>query len=181
MIKKQDNKGGEAPTLIECLCKSKISEKDIMAHVKTCIHIKATFGTLPEAIDNSIKAAKDNVALKVLYNLFNQSKKLCRSKIKEEQAKKGVPAPPMPAPVPVIPVLPEQPVFPKKPPDHEEIKEVKPAKVDQFLIDQNSVYCKICSTHFLDFNEIMYLQRCPHAFCKKDLKILIFKYKLCGI
>ena len=168
---------------VECICKAKVPLKEIIAHTKQCNHFKVQFGTLTESIDTSLKTAKDQAGFKVLFYLFSQAKSVCGKSIKENGK---VPAPP-PLPVPIVPV--KQYPYPiqndKVPPivkeqNHEEVKVVvsnKNPSGDRYeaRIEESSVFCKVCNTRFLDFNQIIYLEACMHPFCKEDLKKHIFK------
>lgn len=42
--------------------------------------------------------------------------------------------------------------------------------------EENTIFCKLCSTRFTDFKEIIYLDKCAHCFCRNDIKKLIFQY-----
>ncbi len=174
------------PDMVDCLCKTKITAKDFLAHTKQCIHCKATFGTLPDAIDNAIKGAKDSTAHKFLYFLFGHARAICKERF--NSAAKVVVPPPIPGPIPAPAPFLEYP-FPimgsnnsgtgGANPDEpmEDFKDdAKKREEDRFsmMIDQSSVYCKLCSTRFVDLKEICYLQKCLHAFCRTDLKKLAF-------
>ncbi len=164
---------------IDCLCGDKVLPSALMSHVKLCNNFKVVFGSLPDTIDISLRAAKDTASVRVLYYLFNEAKMLCRNRIKAADAVKE---PSIPKPVPILPILPQPDGHIEKPQpmDIEEKKEVKKA-VDAcpctMMMEEDSVFCKICSTRFFDFNLIIYLQRCLHAFCKEDLRKLIFRYR----
>jgi len=188
----------KAPEVVECLCTSKIPEKEIIIHAKKCTHCKALLGTLPDSIDNILKEIKDVQAFKFLFYLLGNARNQCKEKIKgihksepkveyPFQMKETSPVNMLPPPIikqPSIPIQPAQPIQPMAIPN-EEGKEGS-HKHDHNsheltscdMIDENSILCKICNTRFLDFNQILYLQSCLHTYCKNDLKILCFTYFL---
>ncbi len=182
------NKGGKPekdPEPVECLCGEKLLPAKLLSHAKLCNYIKINFASLPETIDNSLKAAKDTASARVLYHLFTQARNACKSKIRGGAGGRELPEIPRPVPVPRPPAD----LAPQTnggtgrlvPATGEEEKDragrtTDEANIYTMIAEQNSVLCKLCATRFTDFNLIMYLQRCPHAFCKEDLKKLIFRY-----
>lgn len=181
---------------VECVCKSKVLLKDFISHARQCNHIKVQFGTLPESIDNCLKSVKDKAGLKVLFYLFSQAKSACSKNLKGSDNVAVPPPVPMPVQMPVpMPVPVPDPANKQKgsypfPIANDKIPDVKRsdqkeedkvannkliANRNDEIINESSVFCKVCNTRFLDFNQILYLDRCMHPFCKEDLKKHIFK------
>ena len=208
-MEKHEPKKSSVPDVVECLCKGKIPQKDILTHAKQCLNCKAALGTLSEVLDNLLKGAKDKEINKFLYHLFGHVRRTCKARAKGDSF---VPVPPIqnpivprvqsvppkpvqmvaadsviinpnagqkvtyasvpvPAPVPVHVFEPFHPPVP--PHGHaEEDKKKEDYGCGMYLDD--SVFCKLCSTRFVDLKEIRYLERCLHPFCKNDLKKLAF-------
>ena len=205
MMKKERSKSpkedkGSLP--VECMCRSKILAKDLCAHVKQCANCKGTLVTLLGSLDHALKSLADPAMQRVAFHIISQAKAACKERFTVRSPTSSVPVPaptlaPVPAPVPVpVPVpapvrasaptsspVPAYPRLDLAPGEEEKGKPKSPPgkKVEiasSEIADQSSVFCTICRTHYLDFNQIMYLQRCPHAFCKEDLKKLTFKYEV---
>eukprot|EP01022_Parablepharisma_sp_SALTPOND_P002194 TRINITY_DN108_c1_g1_i1.p3 TRINITY_DN108_c1_g1~~TRINITY_DN108_c1_g1_i1.p3 ORF type:complete len:203 (+),score=20.77 TRINITY_DN108_c1_g1_i1:175-783(+) len=176
-MEKPELKKSHRPETVECLCKEKVPEKDLLAHAKQCGHCITIFGTLPESIDNAIKYSKDGYTYKFLYYLFNHARGICKDKVKEVKKVQPIPVPPpVKYPFPIMCEKPSDPLSMEVPNEHSnEEQKADEDKVCSMLIDQSSVFCKLCSTRFLDLQEICYLQNCIHPFCRTDLKKLIFK------
>jgi len=170
--------------VLDCVCKDRVFPSQFISHAKQCLHFKAAFGTISEAMDGSLKKATTVPAARALLNLCNEARDSCLMKLKALEG--GMPMPVLPPVMPPfiepnqrmedVPIVVKKPMPIPVPIAHEEEKKmVKPVDDCSAMIDQNSIYCKMCSTYFLNFDEVLYLQTCLHAFCKKDLKQLAFK------
>lgn len=155
---------------VDCVCKNKIKEKDFIPHVKTCSSFKHIYGPLCEILENSFKAAKDDLTKRVLQRFLMLSANTIEVKA---QANPGSPVHAQNPPPPQAPQQPPAPLQPQPQPQPQ--PQVASDKKDN-CIDSNSIFCKSCNTHFLDFNLIMYLENCCHTICKNCLKKKIVKY-----
>ena len=171
------NMTGPEADSVKCLCQKMIPLKDIISHAKLCYNFKAIFGTLPEAIDNSIKSAKDAESLTVLWNFFAYAKNNCKEKIRSfSKQTKAVHIISQPPPIPdssssskkPSPPVISQPSVPSEKIEKEEEKELK-SKCGS----SDTLVCAVCNNTFGDFTEIWYLQACLHSVCKNDLKRII--------
>jgi hypothetical protein len=124
----------KSESYVECVCKEKISEDNLLMHSKKCVAISTTIGPIVEALENMAHQANDSISQTLLLRILKQL----------EISISGLFPHPAPASDPVT-------------------------------FSDDSIFCKLCNTRFLDFNQCMYLQ-CLHPFCKECLKKRIFKY-----